>query len=66
MSDINWSEKPEWADVWVEDLCIPKASGWHKYCEDEDRYYDAVGFYYNSGNENLIIHYPYLDGGEDK
>ena len=56
--NINWDEMPSWADVWIEDLCDPKASGWHKYCEDEKRYYDVRGFFFSSANRDLTIHYP--------
>ena len=55
---INWDEMPEWADVWIEDLEDYYLGGWHKYCEDEDRYYDVNGLYYSSGHGSIIIHYP--------
>ena len=59
MSDINWSEKPEWADVWLESFSSYANSGWRKdsgnYWVSDDHHYwtkdHEVDGYYK-------IHYP--------
>ena len=55
---INWDEMPEWADVWIEDLCTPSQSGWHK--DSGDRFIDRCRCSYrkSSMDKEQIVHYP--------
>ena len=54
----SWDEMPEWADVWIEDLCTPSQSGWHK--DSGDRFIDRCRCSYRKINmdEEQIVHYP--------
>ena len=56
--NINWDEMPEWADVWIEDLCTPSHSGWHK--DSGDRFIDCCRCSYRKSNmdKEQIVHYP--------
>ena len=56
--NINWDEMPDWADVWIEDLCTPRYSGWHK--DSGDRFIDRCRCSYRKINmdEEQIVHYP--------
>ena len=58
MTDINWDEMPEWADVWIEDAQCPENSGWHK--EDEFCFKDQNGDTYEKSymDNNEKVHYP--------
>lgn len=56
--NINWSKKPDWADVWIEDLEQPTYSGWHK--EEADRFVDEQGLHYKKFQmkANETVYYP--------
>lgn len=62
MSDINWDEMPDWADVWIESKRNPMDSGWHK--DNGDRFTDQDKLFYMKSNiksnmdETYVVHYP--------
>jgi hypothetical protein len=61
VSVINWDNKPEWADVWIEDLapeCAGDWGGWHretdmKYIDKDDCYWFKIGT-----DRDIKVHHP--------
>jgi hypothetical protein len=61
VSEVNWNDAPEWADVWIEDLdteSVGDRGGWHR--ETVMKYIDKDGKYWLTiGTEREIkVHYP--------
>ena len=56
--NINWDEKPDWADVWIEDKDVPTYSGWHK--DVGGMFIDRNRLFYRKSkmDETKVIHYP--------
>ena len=56
----DWSKKPEWADVWIEDKRNSRNSGWHK--DNGDEFTDAHERHYIKfsidANEAVTVYYP--------
>lgn len=57
--NINWNEKPDWADVWITDKSSPSYSGWHRFkddliCDEFNRSYPEEIIF----NPDYEFHYP--------
>lgn len=55
--NIDWANKPDWADAWIEDEDKDyDQSGWHR--DEGKRWFDNNGFFWDKNAEGIKIHYP--------
>jgi hypothetical protein len=58
MSEIDWDNKPEWADVWIEHCHedYRDGSGWHS--DRGNKWSDKDGMHWLKTDTGLTIYYP--------